>query len=136
MSRSISQAPKARGSFSTIAAFLFGVPAGVGLLYFLHNGQEYLSEEFQIYTRQVLHYIEHPVEMTEVVLFCCAVFAILAKIVASWGERSARRAELLPTWDGKPVAIEEAGKLSQHMALQSRLLRNTYLGRRVSNILE
>src|SRR5437879_5534142 len=38
MSRSTSEAPKSRGSFTTVAAFLFGFPVGVGLLYFLHHG--------------------------------------------------------------------------------------------------
>jgi biopolymer transport protein ExbB/TolQ len=136
MSRTISKAPKARGSFSTVAAFLFGVPAGLGLLYFLHHGQSVMPAQMQAYLPQVLQYVEHPVEMTEVVMFCCAVFAMLAKIIASWGERAARRAELLPPWDGKPAPIEEAAKLSDQLAERSGLLRKTYLGRRVANILE
>src|SRR5579862_5081882 len=136
MSRSTSQAPKARGSFSTVAAFLFGVPAGLGLLYFLHHGESFMPEQMKEYLPQVLQYVEHPVEMTEVVMFCCAIGAMVAKLIASWGERAARRAELLPAWDGKPVAVEDAAKLSEQLAQRSGLLRNSYLGRRVANILE
>src|SRR5882672_9382312 len=99
MSRSTPQVPKARGSFSTVAAFLFGLPAGFGLLLFLHHGPYQASD--------VVQYVEHPVEMTEVVMFCCAVGAMLAKLIASWSERSARSRELLPPWNGEPVPAQE-----------------------------
>src|ERR1700680_3228465 len=128
MSRSASQAPKARGSFATAAAFLFGMPAGLGLLYFLHHGP-YQNPD-------VLQYIEHPVEMTEVVMFCGAVGALLAKIVSSFRERSAQNSELLPRWPGQPVPVTEAAALREHLDQQSSRALNTFLGRRVANVLE
>jgi biopolymer transport protein ExbB/TolQ len=128
MSRSASQAPKARGSFATAAAFLFGMPAGLGLLYFLHHGP------FQ--DAAVLQYIEHPVEMTEVVMFCCAVFALLAKIVSSVRERSAQKGELLPHWTGQPVPVAQAAVLRGHLDKRPSWMRNTFLGQRIANILD
>jgi hypothetical protein len=128
MSRSNSQAPKARGSLATVAAFVFGLPVGIGLLLFLHHGPYHDSP--------LVQYVEHPVEMTEVVLFCCAVGAMLAKILATWSERSARNSELVPPWDGRPVPVAEAGKLGESLGYHSGRIRNTYLGRRVANVLE
>ena len=128
MSRSASHAPKARGSFTTVAAFLFGLPLGFGLLLFLHRGP------YQ--NPNLLQYVEHPVEMTEVVMFCCAVCALLAKLVASLSERSARNKQLLPPWSGLPVPVAEAGKLREGLAAQSGRVQNTFLGRRVASVLE
>jgi len=128
MSRSDSQAPKTGGSFTTAAAFLFGLPVGFGLLFFLHHGPYHNPD--------ILQYVEHPVEMTEVVMFCVAVGAMLAKIVASWSEGAARRSELLPPWNGQPVPPSEASRLIDHLAQFSRRIRNTFLGRRVHNVLE
>src|ERR1700757_2715283 len=128
MSRSISEAPKTRGSLATVAAFLFGLPAGLGLLWFIHHGP-YLNPA-------LLQYVAHPVEMTEVVMFCCAVGALLAKILATGKERRARGSDLLPAWDGQPVPVAEAGNLPQPLALLPRRTQNTYLGRRVASVLE
>ena len=128
MSRSTSQAPKSRGSSTTVAAFLFGLPVGVGLLYYLHHGP-YRNAD-------LVEYVKHPVEMTEVVMFCCAVAAMLAKIAASFSEWAARRRELLPTWSGVPVPVSEAGRLRECLSKQTRRVQNTFLGRRVANVLE
>src|SRR5262249_28082338 len=128
MSRSISEAPKTRGSLATVAAFLFGLPVGLGLLLFLHHGPYHNPE--------LLQYVAHPVEMTEVVMFCCAVGSLLAKIGGAWGERSARRGELWPAWDGQLVPVTAAAALREHLAGQTRRVQNTFLGRRVANVLE
>lgn len=128
MSRSNSQAPKARGSFATMAAFLFGLPVGFGLLWFLHHGP-YRESQF-------VEYVAHPVEMTEVVMFCCAVGAMLAKLGASWAERAARRRELLPHWDGQALPVAEAGELREPLARLPGRIRNTYLVQRVEHVLE
>src|SRR4051794_15762293 len=103
MSRSTAHVPQTRGSFTTVAAFLFGMPIGIGLLVFCHYGP-YSDADW-------VDYVKHPVEMTEVVMFCCAVAAMLAKIIGSWSERSARRSEILPPWTGAPVPVADAGPL-------------------------
>jgi biopolymer transport protein ExbB/TolQ len=128
MSRSASHDPKARSSFASVAAFLFGLPVGSGLLLFLHRGPFHDSD--------LLRYVEHPVEMTEVVMFCCAVGALLAKLAGWWAERSASRSQLLPPWDGQPVPVATAAALREHLARQSARVQGTLLGRRVANVLE
>jgi len=128
MSRSTPQASKPRGSFTTVAAFLFGAPVGVGLLVFLHHGPYQNSD--------LVEYVKHPVEMTEVVMFCCAVAAMLAKIISSFSERSARNSELLPPWTGDPIPVSEAAKLREDLVRQPGWIQNSYLGRRVANVLE
>ncbi len=128
MSRSSAEAPKSRGSFAMVAAFLFGLPVGVGLLWFLHHGP-YQDSDF-------VEYVKHPVEMTEVVMFCCAVGAMLAKIIAALGEWSVRRRELLPAWSGDPVPVSEAGSLRSHLAALGRGVQRSFLGRRIANVLD
>jgi biopolymer transport protein ExbB/TolQ len=104
------------------------MPVGIGLLLFLHHGPYHDSH--------LIQYVEHPVEMTEVVMFCCAVGALLAKIIASWTERSARNRELLPPWSGEPAPVLEAGRLRERLNEHSGRVQNTYLGRRVAGVLE
>jgi hypothetical protein len=128
MSRSSFPPHKGRGSFATVAAFLFGMPAGVGILFFLHHGP-WRDYDF-------VEYVRHPVEMTEIVLFCCAVAAMLAKIAATMSERAARNAGLLPAWSGTPAPVAEARKLRDGLVGHSSLVRNSYLGRRVAAILD
>ena len=40
-------------------------------------------------------------EVVEIVLFCCAMVALLAKLWLSRGERAACALGVLPEWDGK-----------------------------------
>ena len=128
MSRASAQGPRPRGSFSTMAAFILGLPAGIGLLLLLQYGP-YQNPEVQ-------RYLSHPVEHAEVILFCCALGALLAKAVASWGERTALRSGLLPAWNGQAAPVADARKLREHLAKKSARVQNTYLGRRVGNVLE
>jgi biopolymer transport protein ExbB/TolQ len=127
MSRSASQAAPPRGSMVTAAAFLFGLPVGFGLLFFLHHGP---------YQHQkIVEYVAHPVEMTEVVMFCCALGALLAKIVSSLAEKMAQRCELLPPWDGKPAPVAATPGLCEHLGQLPGRIRKTFIGRRIINIL-
>jgi biopolymer transport protein ExbB/TolQ len=48
-------------------------------------------------------------------------------------ERYALAQQLLPSWDGTPIAIEDVTKLQQTLTLAG--VSSTYLGRRVANIL-
>src|SRR5437762_11233401 len=59
-----------RGSFGPLALFLFGVPLGVGLLVWIARTPSVGPE--------LKRYFEHPVEQTEVVLFCCGMCALVA----------------------------------------------------------
>ena len=47
-------------------------------------------------------YLSHTVERVEVVLFGCALGALVAKLCAVPFERRALRAGLLPKWNGQP----------------------------------
>jgi hypothetical protein len=81
-------------------------------------------------------YVRHGVECVEVILFCCAMAALAAKFVFSAAERAACQADVLPPWDGRTVPVSDApGLLSATQSLPARL-RNTYLGRRVTAVLE
>src|SRR5271156_750238 len=77
------------------SAFVIGVPLGVGFLYLIQHGP--------LATPAVQRYVSHPVEYAEVIMFCCALAALLVKAWRLIGERAAFRQDLLKTWDGKAV---------------------------------
>jgi biopolymer transport protein ExbB/TolQ len=110
-----------------MAAFLFGVPAALGVLSIL-NGPLADSEWHR--------YVTHPAEVVEVLLFCCALACLAAKVAASLIERAAFRREVLPEWDGTPVPPEEAGGLLDALRELPRRWRGRSLVRRVAAILD
>jgi hypothetical protein len=117
-----------RVSFSSMAAFLLGIPVGVGVLILLIDGpwQDPV----------VQRYLSHPVEKAAVVAFCCAMAALLGKLLAAPRERSALAAELLPPWNGRPVPVAQAGALLAGVEHQQSGLWHTILGRRILAILD
>jgi hypothetical protein len=114
---------------TTLAAFLIGLPLAAGLLGFLHFGP--LPEDFE-----PKRYVKHGVENVEVTLFCCAMGTLLAKLWYNRRERAACRREILPAWDGKPVAVEEALPLLAGLGKLPGNLRRTYLVQRIHGALD
>src|SRR5438128_7034261 len=114
-------------SWSTSAAFLFGVPAGLGLLLLLSLGPR---------ESEVARYVSHPVEWVEVVLFCCALAALLAKVLSHRSERRALRQDLVPAWDGRAVPTSASQNLRARLAAPGHSLGGTFLLRRISGILD
>lgn len=115
------------------AAFAFGLPVSALLLYLVHYGP--LKEQALI-----ARYLKHEVECVEVILFCCALGTLGAKLWSYRNEwaitRRAAANDVLPAWNGQPVPVEEAPKL---LALVNQLparMRNTFLACRVSAILD
>ncbi|MCI0681388.1 MAG: MotA/TolQ/ExbB proton channel family protein [Gemmataceae bacterium] len=117
-----------RGWFAGSAAFVIGVPLGLGVLWALHDGPWQGSEWKR--------YVEHPVEMAEVLLFCCALTALAGKLLGGLRERWAFAYDLLPRWNGKAVPVTEAQTLRQHVAGQPRHVRSSWLGQRVAGVLD
>src|SRR5689334_3247565 len=98
-------------SITTLAAFLLGVPLALGTLTLLQN--DWLGEAGQ-------HYIKHPVEKVEIVLFCCALAALFTKLWLNGGERLALRKEVIPLWDAQAVPASEASALLDRLHRFSR----------------
>jgi biopolymer transport protein ExbB/TolQ len=113
---------------TTLAAFLIGLPLAAGILAGIHR----LLPHDSI----VVRYVHHPVENVEVVLFCCALGALLAKLWQTVAERGACRAAPLPAWDGKPVAVAEAPRLLSALLRLPRRLHCTWLAQRVRAVLD
>ena len=120
-----------RRTHTTLAAFLVGLPLAAGVLIGVRFGAEHVDA-----LRELGHYVSNPVECVEVVLFCCAISALAAKVLRNRVERQACRADVLPPWDGRAVAVAEAPKLLAAVQKRSRFLLNTYLGQRVVAVLE
>ena len=120
-----------RRTQTTLAAFLVGLPLAAALLAGVHFGAAHLPA-----IQELEHYISNPVECVEVVLFCCAISALGAKVLRSRIERRACRADVLPAWDGRPVPIAEAAQLLASVQKMPARLRNTFLGQRLIAVLE
>ncbi|MGF1580552.1 MAG: MotA/TolQ/ExbB proton channel family protein [Gemmataceae bacterium] len=119
--------PRPRG-LTTVMAFLFGLPLGIGLLAAIEVGP------FE--GTLVERYTSHPVEKVSVVLFACSVGALVSKLLGYSKELLAFRASLLPNWDGNPLPVSEAKELLEWLKKRSKPLINTYLGRRIASTLE
>jgi hypothetical protein len=110
-----------------LAALFGGVPLGCGLVALVHFGL--LGDE------QVRRYVHHPIEKVEVVMFCCALAALAAKVWQSWRERRAFRAEVLPPWEGERVPVADAVPLLAGISRLPSWLQCTLLARRVAGVL-
>ncbi len=117
-----------RSSFAGAAAFAVGAPLGAALLWTVLHGP--------FHDAPWKRYVEHPVEQTEVVLFCCALTTLAGKLASCWRQRRALRQDVLPSWNGKPVPATEAKMLRVHAARQPHWVQSTWLGRRVAAVLE
>jgi hypothetical protein len=114
---------------TTLAAFLIGLPLAACILGFLHFGP--LPEDFE-----VKRYVKHGVENVEVLLFCCAMGTLLAKLWYNRRERAVCRREIVPAWDGKPVPVQEALPLFASLGKLQRALQRTYLVQRIQGVLD
>lgn len=120
-----------RGPRSTTwIAFLVGLPLACLIFSILHPVFGVMNEV------GVSRYLKHSVECVEVILYCCAISALGAKFWHSRAERAACSADVLPAWDGKVVPVSEAAGLLAALEKQPPRLRNTYLGRRLTAVLE
>jgi biopolymer transport protein ExbB/TolQ len=120
-------APKPR-SLTTLAAFVFGIPTAFVLLGMI---------ELRVIDDPLARrYISHPVEKVEVLLFCIAIGALLAKIAGFVLEWSACRRVVLPAWDGRALPVSEAGVLRAALARLGRRVQNTSLVLRCAAILD
>lgn len=119
--------PKPSGQSSLVPAFLLGIPMAAGLLLFLRlpmwNGT------------LVERYTSHPVECVEIVIFCCALAALLVKLLGYFRQRMALRWELLPEWDGEAIPASEANGLMAHLSRLPRRVQRSWVGQRFQDIL-
>ncbi|HEV3259596.1 MAG TPA: MotA/TolQ/ExbB proton channel family protein [Gemmataceae bacterium] len=126
----IAPQPRAAGerrSGTTWAAFVVGVPLAALVLAAIHHGL--------LHGTDAERYVKHNVECVEVLLFCCAISALGAKLWTCRAERAACRAEVLPAWDGKPRPAAEASRLLAAVDGLPRRLQGTFLVRRISAVL-
>src|SRR5437588_4433494 len=117
-----------RGSPGNLVMFALGIPLAAGLLYAISSGA--------IDNAELQRYTQFPVQKGAVVLFCCALCALLGKLCRALVERATCVRPPLPEWDGRPIAASEVGALQQQLALQPVRMRQTYLGRRITAVLE
>lgn len=120
-----------RRSAANLIAFGVGLPVAGGLLAVVHSG---LLHDTPL--ADLERYLGHAVECVELAMACVALSGLFAKLWASRREKAALSQELLPAWDGKPVPITDADRLLAEFDRQPQKWQNTYLGRRISAVLE
>lgn len=113
---------------TTLAAFVLGLPLAAGILYGIHFGP--LRET------PVRRYVSHPVEGVEVLMFCCAMGALAAKMWGYRHERRACRSRILPPWNGQAVPVTQAGQFLAGLQQLPRRLRGTLMVKRATAVLE
>jgi biopolymer transport protein ExbB/TolQ len=118
----------ARRTSTTLAAFVVGLPLAALVLGLIQFGP--LRDSF------IHPYVEHPVEWVEVLLFCCALGTLGAKLRQNLVERQACARGAVPAWDGRPVPVDQAPELLQKLRGLPRRLQNTYLAQRVAGVLD
>jgi hypothetical protein len=121
-------AARQRRGNGLLPALLGGVPAAAAILAAIHFTS--------IAHTEAARYVHNPVEWVEVLMFCCAASALLAKVWQHGRERRAGRNDLLPPWDGTPVPVAQAGKLLAGLNRLPASLHRTWLVRRVAAVLD
>jgi biopolymer transport protein ExbB/TolQ len=124
----IRERPAARRSLATLAALVLGAPLAVGVLALFERGP--------LAGTSYARYLSHGVEKVEVLLFCCALMALVSKLWSYRLERAACRLDCLPPWDGQPMPAAEAGRLLKEIHGLKRSWRHTYFIRRVAGVLD
>jgi biopolymer transport protein ExbB/TolQ len=122
------RAARPRRTLTTVAAFAVGLPLAAGFLALVYYGP--------LRDTPLARYLKHNVECAEVVMFCCAVSALGAKLCGHFGERRACGRAVLPPWAGRPVPVAEAPGLLAALGRLPRSLQNTYLVNRVGAVLD
>src|SRR5262245_58572793 len=122
------EAQRQRRIGPTLAAFVLGLPLAGAILAAVQYGP--------LHGTEVARYLSHPVERVEVILFSCAMGAFVAKLIGLLIERAAAGRQPLPLWDGKAVPVSEASRLLAEVDRQPRWFAGTWLGRRITAVLE
>src|SRR6516162_1153820 len=85
----------------------------------------------------VVRYLSgHPVSYAETWMFLWGMLIVLAKLGGIVRERVALRRNVLPTWNGEPVAVQTAEGLISGMATLSNGMQKSLVGMRVREALE
>ncbi len=85
---------------------------------------------------EVRRYFSHPVEAVEIVMFCVAMGAFLAKLIVLRREKNSLDAGLLAPWHGTPEEVEEAPRLLRVLLAKASRQKNTWLGQRLGSALD
>lgn len=121
-------AARPRRASTTGAAFLVGLPLGVGFLALVHFGP--------LKNTPLARYLSHGVECVEVVMFAVALGALAAKVWLHRVERKSAKAPILPPWNGKPVPVVEAPRLLAGLGQMPASMRDSALMQRVRAVLD
>jgi biopolymer transport protein ExbB/TolQ/Holliday junction resolvasome RuvABC endonuclease subunit len=115
-------------SRTSLAAFVIGLPLAACVLWVLHFGPLRESTAHR--------YVTHGIECVEVIMFCCAISALAAKLWACLAERKACSLSLLPRWNGRTAHVAEATLLQGQLDNLPRRLQGTLIVRRTRAVLD
>ncbi len=112
----------------TTLALSVGVPIAIGFWCFVMFGP--------IDAPLVKRYLGHPVEFVEIVMFSCAITALIYKYFRIKKEKTALRIKILPDWESKTLHPIESEKILAHIGTSPSWIRKTIVFRRFQYILE
>ncbi|MBL8794081.1 MAG: MotA/TolQ/ExbB proton channel family protein [Planctomycetia bacterium] len=112
----------------TLAAFIIGLPLSAAIIWPAYYGS--------LQGTLLARYVSHPVEVAEVILFCCALGALGVKLLGWLMDRAALGRDWLPAWDGHPVPVSETTKLLVEVKRRPAWQQRTLVGQRVTAILD
>jgi len=99
--------PKTTSMAGTSISLIIGVPIAVGFWSLVMFGP--------IDVPIMKRYLGHPVEFVEIVMFSCAITALIFKLSKIIKEKSALRQTLIPVWDNIQVHPLETTTLLENL---------------------
>lgn len=112
----------------TAIALSIGIPIAVGFWCFVMFGP--------IDVPLLKRYLGHPVEFVEIVMFSCAITALIYKYFRINKEKTALRTKILPEWENKTLHPMESEKILSHIGTSPNWILKTIVFRRFESILE
>lgn len=120
--------PKTTSLAGTSISLIIGIPVAVGFWIMVMFGP--------IESPIMKRYLGHPVEFVEIVMFSCAITALIFKFSKIIKEKNALRKTLIPVWDNIQVHPLETATLLENLNTASEQTKKTIVFRRFLNVLQ
>jgi len=119
--------PKTTSLAGTSISLIIGIPFAIGFWSLVMFGP--------IESPIMKRYLGHPVEFVEILMFSCAVTALIFKLSKIIKEKSALRKNLIPIWDNIQIHPLETSTLIVNLNTATEQTKRTIVFRRFLNVL-
>lgn len=112
----------------TSISLIIGIPIAVGFWSLVMFGP--------IESPILKRYLGHPVEFVEIIMFSCAIVALIFKYLKITNENKTLKEKLIPDWDNNQIHPLEAGTLLENIDNAREKTKRTFVFRRFRNVLQ